>query len=75
MTLFKITKLIHDKYGIFINPINIKPKMIYYTIRGKLRKKTRLCPCECLCGIRDEYTKQGFHCEGCFADCVVMDNE
>ena len=38
MTLFKITKLIHDKTGIFINPITIKPKMIYLTIRAKLER-------------------------------------
>jgi hypothetical protein len=41
MTLFKITKFIHDRYGIFINPINIKPKMIYYTIKGKVKKWLR----------------------------------
>ena len=36
MTLFKITKLIHDKTGIFINPFNLKPKNIYVTIKAKL---------------------------------------
>jgi hypothetical protein len=38
MTLFKITKLIHDKTGIFINPIDLKPKMIYLTIKAKLER-------------------------------------
>jgi hypothetical protein len=34
-----------------------------------MRKK---CPCDCSCKKRDEYTKQGFPCEDCFADCVTM---
>jgi hypothetical protein len=38
MTLFKITKLIHDKTGIFINPITIKPKYLYLTIKAKLER-------------------------------------
>ena len=40
-----------------------------------IKSLLKLCPCECGCRKRDEYTKQGFHCEGCFADCVVMENE
>jgi len=38
MKLFKITKLIHDRFGIFINPIDLKPKMIYLTIKAKLER-------------------------------------
>jgi hypothetical protein len=39
MTLFKVTKLIHDRFGIFINPIDLKPKMIYLTIKAKLEMR------------------------------------
>jgi hypothetical protein len=38
MTLFKITKLIHDKTGIFINPIDLKPKMMYLTIKARINR-------------------------------------
>jgi hypothetical protein len=38
MTLFKITKLIHDKTGIFINPITIKPKYLYLAIKARRGK-------------------------------------
>ena len=38
MTLFKVTKLLYDRTGIFINPIDLKPKMIYLTIRARLRR-------------------------------------
>jgi hypothetical protein len=38
MTRFKVTKLIHDRFGIFINPIDLKPKMIYLTIKAKLER-------------------------------------
>jgi hypothetical protein len=36
--LFKVTKFIHDKFGIFINPFDLKPKMIYLTIKAKLER-------------------------------------
>jgi len=39
MTLFKITKLIHDKTGIFINPYDLKPKNIYTTMKAKLKMR------------------------------------
>ena len=32
----KLSKLIYDKCGIFINTITIKPKFIYLTIKAKL---------------------------------------
>jgi hypothetical protein len=35
-TLFKVTKFIHDKTGIFINPIDLKPKMMYLTIKARI---------------------------------------
>lgn len=38
MTLFKITKLIHDRFGIFINPIDLKPKMTYLTIKARINR-------------------------------------
>jgi hypothetical protein len=34
-TLFKVTKFIHDKTGIFINPITIKPKYLYLAIKAR----------------------------------------
>lgn len=35
-TLFKVTKFIHDRFGIFINPFDLKPKNIYRNIKAKL---------------------------------------
>lgn len=32
-TLFKVTKFIHDKFGIFINPFDLKPKTIYTRLK------------------------------------------
>lgn len=29
MKLFKVLKFIHDKFGIFINPIHFRPNFIY----------------------------------------------
>jgi hypothetical protein len=39
MTLFKITKLIHDRFGIFINPITIKPKYLYLAIKARINRE------------------------------------
>jgi len=36
--MFKVTKFIYDKCGIFINPITIKPKFIYLTIKAKVMR-------------------------------------
>jgi hypothetical protein len=35
----RLSKIIYDKTGIFINPITIRPKHIYLTIKAKLERK------------------------------------
>jgi len=35
-TLFKVLKFIHDRFGIFINPFDLRPKNIYRNIKAKL---------------------------------------
>jgi len=36
--MLKLFKIFYDKTGIFINPITIKPRFIYLTVKSKLNK-------------------------------------
>jgi hypothetical protein len=35
---YKVTKLIHDRLGIFINPITIRPTFIYSSIKARYKR-------------------------------------
>jgi hypothetical protein len=36
--MLKLSKIFYDKTGVFINPITIKPKFIYVTVKSKFNR-------------------------------------